>query len=71
MCSFFGVSKWRSAVVDRQSVYYTLFALKRATVESENVCSKFLTSCLAVIFGLKLLVFSQLYRVPKLTNQFI
>ena len=25
----------------------------------------FLTSCLAVIFGLKLLVFSQLYRVPK------
>ena len=36
-----------------------------APVEGRNVRSMFLTSCLAVIFGLKLLVFSQLYRVPK------
>ena len=39
--------------------------LKMASVEGQNVRSMFLTSCLAVIFGLKLLVFSQLYRVPK------
>ena len=36
-----------------------------APVEGRNVRSMFITSCLAVIFGLKLLVFSQLYRVPK------
>ena len=34
-----------------------------APVEGRNVRSMFLPSCLAVIFGIKLLVFFQLYRV--------
>ena len=38
-----------------------------APVEGRNVCSMFLTSCLAAAFGLKLLVFSKLYRVPSLS----
>ena len=49
----------------------TLFALKMAPVEGRNVCSMFLTSCLAVIFGLTLVVFSQLYRMPKYMNKFV
>ena len=42
--------------------------LKMAPVEGRNVGSMFLTSCLAVIFGLKLLVFSQLYSVAMNFN---
>ena len=45
-------------VFDNQPVGYTLFWLKMAPVEDRNVSSMFLTSCLAVIFGLKSLVFS-------------
>ena len=33
-------------------------------VKGRNVRSMFLTSCLAFTFGLKVLVFSQLYRAP-------
>ena len=33
--------------------------------EDRNVCSLFSTSCLSIIFRIKLLIFSQLYRVPK------
>ena len=38
---------------------------KMGPVEGRNVRSMFLTRCLAAILGLKLLVFFQLYRVPK------
>ena len=48
-----------------QPVCCTLFALKIAPVEGRNVCSMLLTRCLAVIFGFKLLVFSQIYCVPE------
>ena len=44
-------------VVASQPVCCTLFALKMVPVEGRNVGSMFLTSCLAVAFGLKLLVF--------------
>ena len=40
-----------------QPVCCTIFALKMAPVEGRNICSMFITNCLAVIFGLKLLVF--------------
>ena len=36
-----------------------------APVEGKNVCSMFLASCLAVISGSKLLVFSQLNHLPE------
>ena len=46
--------KWRVwRIVASQPVCCTLFALKMTPVEGGNVCSMFLTSCLAVTFGLK------------------
>ena len=62
MCSFL----CQYGVIASQPVCGTLFALKMAPVEGRNVRSMVLTSCLAVIFGFKLLVFSKLYRVPKM-----
>ena len=44
-------------VVDSQSFCFTLFVLKMAKVEGQNVCSMFLTSFLAVIFEIKLPIF--------------
>ena len=59
------VTHFRVGVIASQPVSGTLFALKMAPVEGQNKRSMFLTSSLAVIFGLKILVFSRLYRVPK------
>ena len=59
------LTQCRYGVVDIKLVCCTLFALKMKPVEGRNVCGMFLASCLTVIFELKLLVFSQLYRVPK------
>ena len=41
--------------VDSQPFYCTLFVLKMAPAEGRKVRSMFLTSCLAVIFGLKVI----------------
>ena len=46
-------------VVASQPVWGTLFTLKMAPVEGRNVRSMFLTSCLAVIFEIKLDLFWQ------------
>ena len=45
--------KCQYGVVDNQPVCCTSFALKMASVEDQNLCRMFLTSCLAVVFGLK------------------
>ena len=58
-------------VIDSQPFCCTLFALKMALVESQNVHNTFSTSCLAVIFGIRLLFFCQLYHVPTCNSLFM
>ena len=54
--------------VDSQTFCGTFFALKMTPVEGRNVDIMFLI-CLADIFGIKLSLFSELYRVFQLQNR--